>query len=68
MISVYIIGVIIATVLGWLEYKYEEIHINSPISYDMLFPVAMLSWISVFYLLMYRRKEIRWAIWYIFGL
>ena len=64
---IYIIGVLIAFILGLLVYKYESFHSPYIVTIDMLVPLACMSWVSVVLLLLYKNKEIRWSIWYLFG-
>lgn len=67
---IYIIGMIVALVLGLLDYKYEEVHSynnGAGLQIGMLAPIVLLSWVSVALLLIYRWKQIQWAIWFLSG-
>lgn len=67
---IYIIGMIVAFVLGLLDYKYEEVHSynnGAGLQIGMLAPIVLLSWVSVALLLIYRWKQIQWAIWFLSG-
>ena len=67
---IYVIGMIVAFVFGLLDYKYEEVHSynnGADLQIGMLVPIALLSWVSVVLLLIYRWKQIRWAIWFLSG-
>lgn len=67
---IYVIGMIVAFVFGLLDYKYEEVHSynnGADLQIGMLVPIALLSWVSVTLLLIYRWKQIRWAIWFLSG-
>ena len=67
---IYVIGMIVAFVFGLLDYKYEEVHSynnGADLQIGMLAPITLLSWVSVALLLIYRWKQIRWAIWFLSG-
>ena len=67
----YVIGLGIALILGLLELKFEEMHSynkGADLQVEMLAPLALLSWVSVILLLVYRHKQLRWAIWWLMGL
>ena len=67
---IYVIGMIVAFVFGLLDYKYEEVHSynnGADLQIGMLAPIVLLSWVSVVLLLIYRWKQIRWAIWFLSG-
>ena len=67
---IYVIGMIVAFVLGLLDYKYEEVHSynnGAGLQIGMLAPIVLLSWVSVALLLIYRWKQIQWAIWFLSG-
>ena len=67
---IYVIGMIVAFVFGLLDYKYEEVHSynnGAGLQIGMLAPIVLLSWVSVALLLIYRWKQIQWAIWFLSG-
>ena len=67
---IYVIGMIVAFVFGLCAYKYEEVHSyhhGADLQIGILAPIALLSWVSVALLLIYRWKQIRWAIWFLSG-
>lgn len=71
MLAFYIIGLVIAVILGLLEYKYEDVHSynkGEDLQIGMIAPLALMSWVSVILLLVYRHKQLRWSIWWLMGL
>ena len=67
---IYVIGMIVAFVFGLLDYKYEEVHSynnGADLQIGILAPIALLSWVSVALLLIYRWKQIRGALWFFSG-
>lgn len=67
MIELYIIGCIISAILSTLLWVFESVNSDIPFEYkySSLTMLTLCSWVSVVWMLINKRNEILWSLWYI---